>query len=143
MMLHKDGSPKDANVTLTFMRRSAKIREELLATSSDNATERVESSDNATERVELEEDEVGVCYQRFGRILLTDDLLPHQKQDDRYRVRNNFEGDTYLSTFQRSFTDNLLRKNLGDKRVVFHIWQHCIPSIADEGTTLLMGQINE
>ena len=31
MMLHKDGSPKDANATLTSMRRSAKIREELRA----------------------------------------------------------------------------------------------------------------
>ena len=51
MMLHKDGSPKDANATLTFMRRSAKIREELRAT----------SSDNATERVELDEDEVSLC----------------------------------------------------------------------------------
>ena len=39
MMLHKNGSPKDANATLTFMRRLAKIREELRATSSDNATE--------------------------------------------------------------------------------------------------------
>ena len=142
MMLHKDGSPKDANVTLTFMRRSAKIREELLATSSDNATERVESSDNATEhvesrdnateRVELDKDEVSLCYQRFGRILLTDDLLPHQKRDKKYRLRNNFEGDTYLSTFQRSFTDNLLRKFLGDKRVAILIWQHGIPIIATE-----------
>jgi hypothetical protein len=132
-MLHKDGSPKDANATLTFMRRSAKIREELRATSSDNATERVESSDNATERVELDEDEVSLCYQRFGRILLTDDLLPHQKRDKRYRLRNNFEGDTYLSTFQRSFTDSMLRKFLGDKRVAFLIWQHGIPSIADMG----------
>ena len=42
MMLHKDGKPKDANATLTFMRRLAKIREELRATSSDNATERVD-----------------------------------------------------------------------------------------------------
>ena len=124
MMLHKDGKPKDANATLTFMRRLAKIREELRATSSDNATdcfessdnatERVESSDNATKRVELDEDEVSLCYQRFGRILLTDDLLPHQKRDNRYRLRNNFEGDTYLSTFQRSFTDSMLRKFLGD-----------------------------
>ena len=75
MMLHKDGSPKDANATLTFMRRSAKIREELRVTSSvnaaervessDNATERVESSDNATERVELDEDEVPLCYRRW------------------------------------------------------------------------------
>ena len=143
MMVHKDGSPKDANATLTFMRRSAKIREELRATSSDNATERVESSDNATERVEssdnaterveLDKDEVSLCYLRFGRILLTDDLLPHQKRDNRYRLRNKFEGDTYLSTFQRSFTDNLLRKFLGDKRVAFLIWQHGIPSIADMG----------
>ena len=74
---------------------------------------------------------MSLCYRRFGRILLTDDLLPHQKRDKRYRLRNNFEGDTYLSGFQRSFTDNLLRKFLGDKRVAFLIWQHGIPSIAD------------
>ena len=104
MMLHKDRSPKNPNDTLTFMRRAAKIREEVLAT----------KSDNATERVELEEDEVSWCYRRFARILLTDDLLPHQKQDKKYRLRNKFEGDTYLSTFQRSFTDNLLRKFLGN-----------------------------
>jgi hypothetical protein len=126
MMLHKDGSPKDANATLHFMRRSAKIREELRAT----------SSDNATERVELDEDEVSLCYQRFGRILLTDDLLPHQKRDSRYCLRNNFEGDTYLSGFQRSFTNSMLRKLLGDKRVAFLIWQHGIPSLADRPVVL-------
>ena len=119
MMLHKDGSPKDANAILTFMRRSAKVREKL--------------SDNATERVELDEDQVSLCYRRFGRILLTYDLLPHQKLDHRYRLRNDFEGDTHLSGFQRSFTDNLLRKFLGDKKVAFVIWQHGIPSIADMG----------
>ena len=153
MMLHKDGSHKDANETLAFMRRSAKIREELRATSSDNATERVESSDNATERVEssdnaterveLDKDEVSLCYRQFGRILLTDDLLPDQKRDKRYRLRNKFEGDTYLSTFQRSFIDNLLRKFLGDKRVAFLIWQHGIPSIAKtrRGRVLDMGML--
>ena len=76
---------------------------------------------------------MSLCYRRFGRILLTDDLLPHQKRDKKYRLRNNFEGDTYLSRFQRSFTDSLLRKFLGDKRVAFLIWQHGIPSIADMG----------
>ena len=49
---------------------SAKIREKLRATSSDNATEGVESSDNATERVALDEDEVSLCYRRLGRILV-------------------------------------------------------------------------
>ena len=104
MMLYKDGSPKDANDTLAFMRRVAKIREEVRPT----------SSGDATERVELDQYEVSECYQRFARILLTDDLLPHQTRDKRYRLRNNFEGDTYLSGFQRSFTDSLLRKFLCD-----------------------------
>ena len=66
-------------------------------------------------------------------MLLTDDLLPHQKLKDRYRLRHNFEGDTHLSKFQRSFTDNMLRKFLGDRKVAFVIWQHGLPSIADMG----------
>jgi len=114
MMLHKDGSPKNANETLEFMRRVAQIREEV-------------QSDNATERVQLDEDDVSKCYRRFGRCLLTEDLLPHQREDDKYRLRKN---DT-LTTKQRSFTDNLLRKYLGDKRVAFRIWQLGLPSIAD------------
>ena len=143
MMLHKDGSRKDANATLAFMRRVGNIREEVRASSRDNATERVESSDdgtervessdNATERVELDEEQVSLCYRKFGRMLLTDDLLPHQKVKDKYRLRHNFEGDTHLSTFQRSFTDNMLRKFLGDKKMAFVIWQHGLPSIADMG----------
>ena len=91
----------------------------------------LQSVSNATERCQLNEDEVSLCYQRFGRMLLTDDLLEHKKQDKRHRLRNNFEGDTYLSTFQRSIIDSLLRKFLGDKKVAFRIWQHGIPSIAD------------
>jgi len=122
MMLHKDGSPKNANETLAFMRRAAKIREELRAT----------ASDNATERVELHENDVSLCYRRFGRILLTHDLLPHQKEDKRYRLQNKSKGDESLSGFQRSFTDNMLRKFLGDKRVAFLIWQHGIPSVAHQ-----------
>jgi hypothetical protein len=121
MMLHKDGSPKDANATLEFMRRSTRIREELLAT----------ASYNATERVELDEDDVSSCYQRLGRNLITHDLLPHQEQDRRYRLRNNFKGDTHLSGFQRSFVDHMLRKVLGEKRVAFLIWQHGLPSVVD------------
>ena len=121
IMLHKDGTLKNANLTLAFMRRVAKVREELQPT----------SSDNATERVELGRKEVSLCYRQFARILLTNDLLPHQRRDIKYRLRNKFKGDTHLSTFQRSFTDNLLRKFLGDKKVAFLIWQHGMPSIAE------------
>ena len=121
MMLHKDGSAKDANATLHFMRRTAKIREEVLAT----------VSDNATERVELSEADVSSCYRRFGRMLLANDLLPDQKQNPKYRLQNKFEGDTSLTGFQRSFTDHMLRKFLGDKKVATVIFQHGIPSVAD------------
>ena len=118
MLMHKDGAFKNTHETLHFMRRVASIRAQVRA-------------DNATERVELNEEEVSECYQRFGRVLLTHDLLPHQKQDKKYRLRNKFEGDTTLSTFQRSGTNSLLRKYLGDKKVAFRIWQRGIPSIAD------------
>ena len=134
MILDKSRKLKDANQTLAFMRKVAIMREGIQRKSSDNATERVVSataSDNATEHVELNEDEVSLCYRRFGRILLTKGLLPHQKQDSRYTLRNNFQGDTQLTKFQRSFTDNMLRKWLGDKKVAILIWQHGLPSIAD------------
>ena len=86
---------------------------------------------NATERVELDTNDVLSCYQRYGCNLITHDLLPHQKQDRRYRLRNDFDGDTHLSGFQRSFVDNMLRKRLGDKKVAMLIWQHGLPRLAD------------
>ena len=110
-----------ANATLPFMIRCARVRDELLAT----------AGYNATEHVELDENDVFSCYQRFGCILITHDLPPHQKQDKRYRLRNNVEGDTQLSSLQRSFVDSMLRKSLGDKRVAFLIWKHGLPSIVD------------
>ena len=121
MMLHKDGSPKEANTTLQFMKRVAKVRKELLEA----------ASDNATERVELNQEAVSKCYQRLGCNLITHDLLPHQKKNKKYHLRNKFEGDTHLSTPQRSFVDSMLRKFLGDKRIAILIWQHGLPSIID------------
>ncbi len=122
MMLHKNGSPKDANQTLAFMRSCASIRDTMLQSV---------SRYNATERVELDTNDVLSCYQRYGCNLITHDLLPHQKQDRRLRLRNDFDGDTHLSGFQRSFVDNMLRKRLGDKKVAMLIWQHGLPRLAD------------
>ena len=116
MMLHKDNTRKEPNETLRFMRRAARLRNELRDT----------SSDTATERVELNKDEVCACYQRLGRIVFTDDLLSHQKKDPRYCLPN-----TGLTGFQRSVYDNLLLKFLGGKKVAKRMWQHGIPTIAD------------
>ena len=76
ILLHKDGSSKDPDDTLAFMRRLTRIREEV----------RFTSRDNATEHVELNPEQVSMCYRQFGREWLTDDLLPHQKRDTRYSV---------------------------------------------------------
>ena len=122
MMLHKNGSPKDANQTLAFMRSCASIRDTMLQSV---------SRYNATERVELDTNDVLSCYQRYGCNLITHDLLPHQKQDSKYRLRSNFDGSTHLSAHQRSFVDRMLRMRLGDKKVAMHIWQHGLPRLAD------------
>jgi len=119
MLLHKDGSPKDPDQTLAFMRSCARQRDEQIY------------HYNATERVELDENQVSSCYQRFGRNLIKHELLPHQKQNKKYHLRNKFEGDTHLSGFQRSFVDSMLRKSLGDKKVAMLIWQHGLPRLAD------------
>ena len=88
MMLHKDGSPKDANATLRFMRRSSRIRDELLASSKGDEplasmskpgmTERASSKDNATERVEP--DQTLQFMRRSSRI--HDELLASSKGDE-------------------------------------------------------------
>ncbi len=133
MLLHKDGSPKDPDKTLAFMRSCARQRDEQIY------------HYNATERVELDENDVSSCYQRFGRNLIKHDLLPHQKQNKKYHLRNNFEGDTHLSGTQRSFVDSMLRKSLGDKKVAMLIWQHGLPRLADlpftAGPTSFRGQV--
>ena len=122
MMLHKNGSPKDANQTLAFMRSCAAIRDTMLQSV---------SRYNATERVELDTNDVLSCYQRYGRNLIKQKLLPHHKNDKRHWLRNKFDGDTHLSGFQRSFVDSMLRKHLGDKKVAMLIWQHGLPRLAD------------
>jgi hypothetical protein len=133
MLLHKDGTAKDPNETLAFMRSCSTVRDEQIYPY------------NATERVELDENEVSSCYQRFGRNLIKQKLLPHQKKDKRYWLRNKFDGDTHLSGFQRSFVDSMLRKALGDKKVAMLIWQHGLPRLADlpftAGPTSFKGQV--
>ena len=119
MLLHKNGAAKDPNETLAFMRSCSAARDSQIYPY------------NATERVELNANEVSACYQRFGRNLIKHELLPHQKKDKKYLLRNKLEGDTYLSGFQRSFVDSMIRMRLGDKKVAMHTWQHGLPRLAD------------
>ena len=130
MLLHKDGTAKDPNETLAFMRSCSSVRD-------------VQSYPHNA--IELDKNEVSSCYQRFGRNLLKHELLPHQEKDHRYWLRNKFDGDTQLSGFQRSFVDGMLRRALGDKKVAMLIWQHGLPRLADlpftAGPTSFRGQV--
>ena len=99
----------EPNPKKAFMRWCSVIRDEVLA-----------QNDNATERVELEPDDVALCYRKFGRALM-------DWQDRRYRFRSNTDDDTHLSNFQRSFTDFVLRANLGGPHIAMQIWQHGLP----------------
>ena len=112
MTKDKLGNAKDFNETLRFMRRCAEFR------------------DNATERVSNEVD-VAACYCALGHDLLQNDLLPHQRKDKVYHLRWNDSGDAILTSFHRTFVDNILRKRLGDKKLAFHIWQHGLPRLID------------
>ena len=130
MLLHKDGTAKDPNETLAFMRSCSSVRD--VQVYPYNA-------------IELDENEVSSCYQRFGRNLLKHKLLPHQEKDKRYWLRNKFDGDTHLSGFQRSFVDSMLRRALGDKKVAMLIWQHGLPRLADlpfQGTGPGIGRLD-
>ena len=113
-------TPIEPNATLAFMRRVARFRDEVIWSTGRHT---------ATERVELNEDDVSLCYQRFGRNYITHDLLPHQIGKPVYRLRNKFDGDTSLSGKQRSFVDNILHKELGSKKVASRIWQYGLPRI--------------
>ena len=130
----KEGKAKDPNDTLKFMRRVEAVRWQLLDHMESTGTSR----DNATEHVELDEDVVSQCYQQLGRALLTHDLLPHETRDKRYHIRHNSEDDTQLTDFQRLWTDRMLRKSLGDKKVALRIWQNGLPSIAVAGHNVLV-----
>ncbi len=132
MMLHKNGSPKDANQTLAFMRSCAAIRDTMLQSV---------SRYNATERVELDTNDVLSCYQRYGRNLIKQKLLAHLKNHKRYWLQNKIDGDTHLSGFQRSFVDSMLRRALGDKKVAMLIWQHGLPRLADLPVQCSMGML--
>ena len=63
--------------------------------------------------------------------MLQKDLLPHQRKDDKYRIKYSHSGDVQLTTKQRSWIDMMLRKHLGDKKIAFYIWHHGLPRLFD------------
>ena len=101
----KLGNAKTFEETLHFMRRCAGFRETVMWNKRDTATER-----------DCDADGVSACYRACANDLLQNDLLPRQLKDTKYYLRWDASGDATLTTFQRSFVDNILRKRLGNKK---------------------------
>ena len=123
----KEGHAKDLDLFLTWARRVVAIREDVLQDRKSLGT----ATEHAPHVPVLSEDEVQECYRLMGQQLLENDLLPHQMNDRKYIVRFTERGRVQLSTFQRSFTDNMLRKFLGDKKVAMYIWTNGLPMLFD------------
>ena len=66
-------------------------------------------------------------FRRLVKDIFANDLTPEQKKDPKYKLR---EG-TSITTPQRSFVNNILRKNLGDARIAQYILEHGVPTLLD------------
>ena len=67
------------------------------------------------------------AFRKMAKYFLTHELTPEQKNDPVYRFRE----DKSVTTKQRSLINNVLRKNLGDPRVAYYIFQHGVPTLLD------------
>ncbi len=105
MTRNKDDSPKE-NVFIEWCRRVHVHYEPDAST----ATEHTESA-----------------FKALAFDILSNDLTPQQLQNDKFRIRK----DKALSTPQRSVINAILRKNLGDSRVAYYIFNHGLPTLLD------------
>ena len=105
MTRNKDDSPKE-NVFIEWCRRVHVHYEPDAST----ATEHTESA-----------------FKALAFDILSNDLTPQQLQNDKFHIRK----DKALSTPQRSVINAILRKNLGDSRVAYYIFNHGLPTLLD------------
>ena len=67
------------------------------------------------------------AFRKLAKYFFTHELTPKQKGDPAYWLRE----DKSVTTKQRSLINNVLRKNLGDSRVAYYIFQHGVPTLLD------------
>ncbi len=122
MTQDKNGDSKDF-LFLDCARKCEQIRE-LVKESSGKVTEQGQT-------VTLNRDDTSECYQRMGESMLTNELLPAQKGQAKFKVRHDDLGNARLSGKQRNWIDMMLRKKLGDKKVATFIWMHGLAPLFD------------
>jgi hypothetical protein len=105
MTRDKDGLPKE-NVFIDWCRRVNTHSEP----DSSTATEHTASK-----------------FKALAFDIFSNDLTPQQLQSDKFRIRK----DKALTTPQRSVINAILRKNLGNPRVAYYIFNHGLPTLLD------------
>jgi len=121
MLRNKDGSSKE-NTFLEWCRKVAVHAQpdkfDFGAASA--ATEHAESV--------LEQN----CYKSLALDLLTNEVWPQQRSDPKFKIRKDTAtGQISVSNPQRSWINALLRKNLGDYRAAYYIFNHGLPELLD------------
>ena len=66
-------------------------------------------------------------FRKLAEDILTHELTPEQMDNPVYSLRRGKN----ISTPQRSLINLLLRKNLGDARVAYYIFEHGVPTLLD------------
>ena len=112
----KSGRPKEQSFT-DWCRRVASHSKK-----TSTATEHAAAESSATEHAES-----SASFQSLAQDMLTNDLTEDQKQNPVYKLRK----DTAVTTRQRSWINMMLRKNLGDSKVCYFIFNHGVPLLLD------------
>ena len=89
-----------------------------------------EAASTATEHADSALDQN--CYGSLALDLLTNEIWPQQRSDPKFKIRKDTKtGQIIVSTTQRSWINALLRKNLGDYRAAYYIFNHGLPDALD------------
>ena len=116
----KQGVPKEHSF-VDWCKRIALHRTESTATNS-AATEHDDRFKKLVAATEHDDP-----FRRLVKDIFANDLTPEQKKNPKYQLRES----TSITTPQRSFVNNILRKNLGDARIAQYILDIGIPTVLD------------
>ena len=120
----KQGAAKDPHTIIRTMLQADALRKEVKESL---------QADNATE---LSGAEVTRCFKKWSTHFLKTRLTGTQKRDKKYKLVFNDDDTLKLTSFQRSFVNAMLRKEMASKFVAFATWQICVPQFLNKGSML-------
>ena len=89
-----------------------------------------EAASTATEHADSALDQN--CYGSLALDLLTNEVWPQQRKDPKFQIRKDRNtGQVIVSQEQRCWINHMLRKNLGDSRAAYFIFNHGLPELLD------------